>query len=109
MKPSYFTDSRQKTARIQIVTFIHTLQGTVTNKDRPLNTYQPQNISPKLFNKIPKQIQPEINPTKVKLLLEKVYLRESWKVFSSKEFVEQYSNKTIYLLIDDILYRPIML
>lgn len=74
MKPSYFTDSRQKTARIQTGTdmnsFIHTLQGTVTNKDRPLTTYQPQNISPKLFDKIPKQIQLEINPIKVKVLLE---------------------------------------
>lgn len=96
MNPLYFTDYRQKTARIQIVTdmnsFIHTLQGTVTKTDkntRCLTTYQPQNKSPKLFNKIPKQIQLEINPTKVKILLEKVFLRESWKVFSSKEFVEQ--------------------
>lgn len=93
MKPSYFTDSRRKTARTQIGTdmssFIHTLQGTVTNKYRPLSTYQPQNISPKLFNKKSKQIQLEINPIKVKILLEKVFLRESWKVFSSNEFVEQ--------------------
>lgn len=93
MKPSYFTDSRQKTACIQTGTdmnsFIHTLQGTVTNKDRPLTTYHPQNLSLKLYYKIPKQIQLEINPIKVKILLEKVFLREFWKVFSLKEFVEQ--------------------
>lgn len=86
MKPSYFTDSRSKTARIQTDTdmnsFIHTLQGTVTNKDIPLTTYQPQNISPELFNKIPKHYQLEINPIKLKILLEKVFLRESWKVSS---------------------------
>lgn len=88
MKPSYFTDSRQKIARIQTGTdmnsFIHTLQGTVTKKDRPLTTYQLQSLNLKLYYKIPKQIQLEINPIKVKILLEKVFLRKILESFVIK-------------------------